>query len=145
MTTNKRKKVVKYRGSKTHGGGAMKKRRGAGHRGGRGAAGSGKRADAKKPSIWKARYFGKFGFISRNPEQHINAINIKEIEIKLPLWIKEGLVSEKDGCFEIDLSVLGYDKLLSTGTATKKLRIKTRYYSPKAEEKIKKAGGDIIS
>ena len=65
MTTNKRKKVVKYRGSHTHGGGAKKKRRGAGHRGGRGMAGSGKRADQKKPTILKLygnSYFGKKGF-----------------------------------------------------------------------------------
>ena len=58
MVVNKLKKKVKYRGSKTHGCGSMKKRRGAGHRGGRGAAGSGKRGDAKKPSIWNEKYFG---------------------------------------------------------------------------------------
>ena len=45
MSVNKTKKVGKYRGSKTHGGGHMKKRRGAGNRGGRGMAGTGKRAD----------------------------------------------------------------------------------------------------
>ena len=48
MVINKSKKKLKYRGSKTHGCGSMKKRRGAGHRGGRGAAGSGKRGDTKK-------------------------------------------------------------------------------------------------
>ena len=65
MVINKSKKKLKYRGSKTHGCGSMKKRRGAGHRGGRGAAGSGKRGDAKKPSIWGGTYFGKHGFHSR--------------------------------------------------------------------------------
>ena len=45
---NKRKKVNKYRGHTTHGGGHRKKRRGAGSRGGRGRAGSGKRAGHKK-------------------------------------------------------------------------------------------------
>ena len=71
MVVNKSKKKLKYRGSKTHGCGSMKKRRGAGHRGGRGAAGSGKRGDAKKPSIWGGRYFGKHGFIN-NPEHNID-------------------------------------------------------------------------
>ena len=47
MTTHKIKKVRKYRGSKTHGGGHMKKRRGSGNRGGFGKAGTGKRADQK--------------------------------------------------------------------------------------------------
>jgi len=67
MTTHKRKKVVKYRGSHTHGGGAKKKRRGAGNRGGRGLAGSGKRAHHKKQLIFKLfgkDYFGKKGFYS---------------------------------------------------------------------------------
>ena len=69
---SKRKKVNKYRGSQTHGGGAKKKRRGAGNRGGRGMAGSGKRADQKKPSILKEygnRYFGKRGFRSKNKKK----------------------------------------------------------------------------
>ena len=53
MTVNRRKKVVKQRGSHTHGWGSKKKHRGAGNRGGRGMAGSGKRADQRKPSILK--------------------------------------------------------------------------------------------
>jgi large subunit ribosomal protein L15 len=51
MTTHRRKKNVKQRGSKTHGWGSMKKHRGAGNRGGRGKAGTGKRGDQKKPTI----------------------------------------------------------------------------------------------
>ena len=63
MTVNKRTKSSRDRGSKTHGCGSMKKRRGAGNRGGRGMAGTGKRADQNKPSIWKnKKYFGKYGF-----------------------------------------------------------------------------------
>ena len=42
MVVYKRKKVTKYRGSVTHGGGSRKKRRGAGSIGGRGNAGTGK-------------------------------------------------------------------------------------------------------
>ena len=64
MTVNKRSKNTRQRGHTTHGWGSMKKHRGKGHQGGAGMAGSGKRADSKKPSIWKdKRYFGKFGFI----------------------------------------------------------------------------------
>jgi len=77
MTTHKNKKVTKYRGSKTHGGGAMKKRRGAGNRGGRGNAGSGKRADSKKPSIWADKYyFGKHGFKKKGIKEKICAVNV---------------------------------------------------------------------
>ncbi len=141
MTVNKKKKKVNYRGSKTHGCGSMKKRRGAGHRGGRGAAGSGKRGDCKKPSIWKGRYFGKLGFKTNNPK--INSINLKEIEIKIPKWLEQGLIKENKEVFQIDLNMFGYDKLLSTGEITKKLNIKVSSFSNKAAEKIKNAGGDI--
>ncbi|MBC8444126.1 uL15 family ribosomal protein [Candidatus Woesearchaeota archaeon] len=142
MTTNRLKKKVKYRGSKTHGCGSMKKRRGAGHRGGRGAAGSGKRGDAKKPSIWKGKYFGKYGFTSRF--KAVKTINLKEIEIKLPIWIKKGLAKENKDVFEIDLNNLSYGKLLGNGTLTKKLKLKINSFSKKAEEKIKKAGGELM-
>ena len=47
MTVNRRRKRVRQRGSKTHGWGAKKKHRGKGNRGGKGMAGSGKRADSK--------------------------------------------------------------------------------------------------
>ena len=141
MVTHKLKKKVKYRGSKTHGCGSMKKRRGAGHRGGRGAAGSGKRGDAKKPSIWGGRYFGKYGFTSQNSK--IKSINFKEIEIKIPQLVKKGLAKETKGVFDIDLTKLGYGKLLSTGKITKKMNIKVKSFSKSAAEKIKKAGGKL--
>ena len=67
MTVNKRKKNSRQRGSQTHGWGAKKKHRSFGNRGGKGMAGSGKRADSKKPSLWKERYFGKIGFKSKKP------------------------------------------------------------------------------
>ena len=62
MPVNKRKKATRFRAKTTHGYGSMKKNRGAGNRGGRGMAGSGKRADQKKPTILKLygnEYFGK--------------------------------------------------------------------------------------
>ena len=65
MPVNKRTKLSRYRGSHTHGCGSKKKRRGAGHKGGKGMAGSGKRADQKKPTILKLYgndYYGRRGF-----------------------------------------------------------------------------------
>ncbi|MCK5107247.1 MAG: uL15 family ribosomal protein [Nanoarchaeota archaeon] len=145
MATTKRTKDSRYRGSKTHGCGSMKKRRGAGHRGGRGAAGSGKRGDAKKPSIWGGKYFGKKGFVSKKTTVDLKSVNIKEIEIKIPSWLKKGLIKQTKDVYEIDLNILGYKKLLGTGKITKKLKIKVESFSKASEEKIKKAGGEIIS
>ena len=139
MVVNKRKKLARYRGSKTHGGGAKKKRRGAGNRGGKGMAGTGKRADTKKPVIWKnKKYFGRNGFYNQNARK-IRAINIGFIDAHID---KFG-IKEKDGTYSFDLKQLGYDKLLGGGRVTRKYEVKAEYVSRKAEEKIKNAGGTV--
>ena len=55
MRTKTRKKSSRMhgKGMGTHGGGARKKRKGSGHRGGKGMSGSGKRADHKKTLVTK--------------------------------------------------------------------------------------------
>ncbi len=145
MTTYKIRKNRKMRGSKTHGWGSMKKHRGAGSRGGRGMAGTGKRGDAKKPSIWKdKKYFGKHGF--KRPKKttiKIKAINLKTIEQNLESLLSKKLIEKKNDSYVIDLKKLGFNKLLSTGKVTKKFNIKCEYASTKAVDKIKKAGGNI--
>src|SRR3989338_7387915 len=98
MTINKRKKNDRQRGSKTHGWGAKKKHRGQGNRGGRGMAGTGKRADSKKPSIWKEDYFGKHGFVSKTPKIKINAVNVNFIEQHIGKFLSDNLV-KKEGDF----------------------------------------------
>jgi len=136
MTTNKRKKVVKYRAHTTHGGGHRKKRRGAGNRGGRGNAGSGKRGKAKKQSCPR---LGKHGFIPRNKKSKINSINLGQLNTLLEnkkLEVKDNLV---------DLSALKYHKLLSAGEFTQKIKIKISQFSKKTAEKVQTAGGEIIS
>ena len=147
MTVTKRKKVNKYRGSKTHGGGSMKKRRGAGHRGGRGMAGSGKRADQKKPTILKLygnTYFGKKGFkIPQKQVRKIRVINIDLLEQRLGYFLAKGLIKKEDDLYLIDLKLLGYDKLLGTGEIKNKYLIKNALISKKAREKIEKTGGKI--
>ena len=144
MVTSKRKKVTKYRGSKTHGGGAKKKRRGAGNRGGRGKAGSGKRADQKKSAILKKygnKYFGKKGFQSRYKKQKI--INLYELENKLEEFIKISLAKkEKDG-YIINLKGSEYGKLLGSGRISNKYFISVNSFSKKAKEKIERLGGKI--
>jgi len=144
MTAMRRKKNTRQRGSHTHGYGSKKKHRGAGNRGGRGMAGTGKRGDAKKPVIWKnKKYFGKHGFKKKNIKTKIRAINITAIEQNLAVWASKKLAEEKNGVFEIDLQKAGYNKVLSTGKATKKMNIKSPYASAGAVEKVKAAGGTI--
>ena len=145
MTANKRKKNVRQRGSKTHGWGAKKKHRGQGHRGGRGMAGTGKRGDSKKPSIWKdLDYFGKHGFISKTQKVKISPINIGFIEQHIDRLLSEQVSSKENGFYFIELEKLGCNKLLGDGRVSAKFRIKTPYASKSAIEKIKQAGGEVI-
>lgn len=143
MTVNKTKKVRKYRGSKTHGGGSMKKRRGAGNRGGRGMAGTGKRAHTKKPSIiemFGSGYLGKHGF--KRPSKtlvKVNAVNLGYIHDNYDTLVAKGII-KKD---VLNLADMKKNKLLASGNFNKKIKIKTQFASKKAVEKVKKAGGSV--
>ena len=145
MVVNKRKKNVRLRGSKTHGGGSKKKRRGSGHKGGAGMAGTGKRADTKKPSIWKnLDYFGKHGFYRHGQKEEINVINVSEIDEKADRLVKANIAVKTADSYDIDLAKLGYNKLLGSGKVTKKLKIKVEYASENAILSVKEAGGEVI-
>jgi len=136
MTINKRKKFSRQRGRHTHGWGSKKKHRGAGNRGGRGMAGSGKRGDAMKTLYWKdKKYFGKHGFKAKGVKKDIKTVNVDYIEEHLDKFMKDGV---------IDLAKLGYNKLLGNGVVRSKLNIKVESASGKAVEKVKKAGGDVV-
>lgn len=143
MTFNKRKKNSRLRGSHTHGWGSKKKHRGSGNRGGSGNASTGKRSDAKKPSIWKEDYFGKRGFRSR--AKKIDAINILMIEQKLKSWLDNGKIEKKGDVYVIDLNKLGYGKLLGTGKVNNKYDIKVDFFSAKAKESIERANGKVMT
>src|SRR3989344_5089819 len=130
MTVNKRKKNTRQRGHKTHGWGAKKKHRGKGHQGGAGMAGSGKRADSKKPSIWKDKnYFGKHGFVSKTPKIKINAVNISYIEQHLEKFVSSGLAKKEHDSYSLKLGKSGFNKLHGDGRISVKLRITTPYAS----------------
>lgn len=133
MPIHKRKKFTRQRGSKTHGWGSTKKHRGAGNRGGRGKAGTGKRADTKKPTIinlFGNNYFGKKGF--KRPQ--------KMIKGKITININQLNNFDKT---DLNLKEMGYNKLLGKGKLIKKLNIIVPEFSKKAKEKIEKIGGTI--
>ena len=127
MPVRFRKKNRGMRGKTTHGWGTKKKHRGSGSQGGHGFAGMHKYkyswVTSKQPD-----YFGKKGFVSLNKK--ISVINVGE-------------VNKMQG-ENIDLSALGYDKLLSRGNISKAFTIKVSSYSARAKDKIEKAGGKII-
>jgi len=134
MTSRRPKKSKKFRAKTTHGWGSKKKHRGAGNRGGRGMAGTGKRADQKKSLILKTygkKYFGKHGF-------------------KRPLKLKNkgktinlNIINEKTSAGDT-FNALKYEKVLGSGSLDKKIKIKANSFSKIALEKIKKSGSEAI-
>ncbi len=139
----KRRKSRKMRGSNTYGHG-IKGRRGKGRKGGKGYAGLGKHHKSfaiKNPEfLW-----GKRGFTSHHPKEMINAINVGELSEQI-----EGLANRKMALFdgegyEIDLGMLGINKLLGRGKVDKKMRVKVKYASKIAVQKIEEAGGEVIN
>ena len=148
MSARKIRKFSRQRGTHTHGWGAKKKHRGAGNRGGWGMAGSGKRADQKKPTILKLygnAYFGRHGF--NRPQkmlEHIRAINLGNLQTKLDFYVEQKLVSKDNDIYIVDLEKLGYNKLLGGGKLNVKLKISAPYFSAQAVTKVKEKGGIIV-
>jgi large subunit ribosomal protein L15 len=129
MVVRFRKKVRKQRGSHTHGYGSKKKHRGGGSRGGRGYGGSHKHKYSRIVA-YERNHFGYKGFHSLKKKG--KTINLDELD---------KMIGNKN---EIDLSKLGYNKLLSRGNISKSIIVKIKKFSKKAKEKIEKAGGKIV-
>jgi large subunit ribosomal protein L15 len=143
MTTNHRKKGSRHRGSWTHSHGEKKKHRGAGSRGGRGNAGSGKRGDAKKPSFWKiANREGGSGF--KNPTtKAVKVITIAQLNQFVAKSVASGKLQANEKGYSIDLGALGFDKLLATGNPAYAFTITVDKATPKAVEKIEGSKGSV--
>jgi len=143
----RKKKVRKLRGSHTHGWGCKKKHRGGGSKGGKGMAGTGKRKNTKW--TWTIKYapdhLGKRGFHRPKAVQYIpKTINLSDIDENLQLFLDMGVAYEEEGKIIVDVTQLGVDKVLGSGKLTRPLTIKAYYVTPKAEEKIKAAGGEVL-
>ncbi len=140
MVVRKTKKVHKYRAHTTHGGGHRKKRRGAGSRGGRGNAGSGKRAGHKK----RQHLTGKQGFRPRRTIETIKSVNVSFFTVvKAEKLVAEGTATKEGNTYTIDLAKLGVQKLLGTGKTSVSLKLTVSQASASAIEKIKSAGGNV--
>jgi len=144
MTINRRSKTSRHRGSWTHSHGEKKKRRGAGSRGGRGNAGSGKRGDAKKPSYWKIKNFsGKHGFT--NPTTRtINCISISQLNTRIVHFVQAGLAVQEGNIYKLNCADINIKKLLGTGKPSYAYEIVVTQVTPGAKKKIEEAGGKVL-
>src|SRR3989338_5590921 len=111
MRTKKRKKASRYAGSQTHGRGAKERTRGSGNQGGKGWAGTGKRADQKKSLVIDLtggnNYFGKSKTLRRGTApKKLKVINLSDLQM---------LARGKD------LDLTGY-KILGSGDLNSKIK-----------------------
>ncbi len=145
MVVRRRKKSRKLRGAtRTHGYGRIGQHRKSGSKGGFGAAGM-----HKHMWTWVVKYaptwFGKHGF-NRPPEivAKINAVNVgvlDEIALKMK---SEGTALIENGKIVVDVTKLGFNKVLGRGKVTQPLKVITPWISEKAKEKVEKAGGEVV-
>jgi large subunit ribosomal protein L15 len=129
---HKERKTRKMRGSRTHGYGRIGQHRDAGSKG--------QRKVGRHKHLWsyvvahEPDYFGKHGFTSpQSLKRQENTINIKQLN---------ALTVENN---QLDLTSLGYTKLLGTGKITKPLTITVAACSKTAQQKIEKAGGQVVT
>ncbi|MCL1970956.1 MAG: 50S ribosomal protein L15 [Candidatus Bathyarchaeota archaeon] len=128
---HKLRKIRKTRGSRTQGYGRIGQHRDAGSKGNR-KVGRHKHLWSKVVA-YEPDYFGNHGFTSpQSINKIVNTLNIQRLTE----------IAETD---TIDLTEMGYTKLLGTGKITKALTVTIPTCSKLAEEKITKAGGKVIT
>jgi large subunit ribosomal protein L15 len=147
MVVRRKKKSRKMRGGTSHGWGFSKRHRGKGNRGGHGHAGVGKRGAHNETKYLSLHIepLGKHG-ISVNPrvvDKHLKVINLREVEESLNSWHTKKLIEKSADAYGVDLTKLGYAKLLSEGQISKKLNIKCKSCSAKAKQKVEAKGGTV--
>ncbi|MFB6253472.1 MAG: uL15m family ribosomal protein [Halobacteriaceae archaeon] len=143
MTNKKRRQ----RGSRTHGGGSGKNRRGGGNRGGRGDAGRDKHEFHNHDPL------GKYGF--KRPEKaksNIKEIDIREIDENIVIYAAEGDAEETEFGYRVDVRDIVEDghevdgvKVLGGGQVRHQLEVVADDFSENAKEKIQAEGGETIT
>jgi large subunit ribosomal protein L15 len=127
---HKLRKIRKFRGTRTQGYGRIGQHRDSGSKG--------NRRVGRHKHLWSKivttnpDYFGKHGFTSPQSKGRIEStINLHRLD-----QLAKGT--------EIDLTELGYTKLLGTGKITKPLTIHVPAASKSAQQKVEEAGGKLI-
>jgi large subunit ribosomal protein L15 len=136
---HKLRRIRKTRGSRTQGYGRVGQHRKTGSKGYRKAG--------RHKHLWSyvTTYapdaFGKHGFTSpqslKRKENVVNLSKLAELSTKFSI--------SQEGKSTIDLTSLGYSKLLGTGRITKAIIVKVPACSKSAAEKIQKAGGQVLT
>ena len=142
MTDKKRRQ----RGTRTHGGGTQKNRRGAGNRGGRGEAGR------RKHEIHGKAPLGKTGF-TRPPElrEDVREVDLQTLDEEAPFLVAQGRAEETEFGYRIDARDVAEDghdadvvKVLGSGQVRHQLEVVADDFTEAAAERIEAEGGDAV-
>ncbi|GAA0278045.1 MULTISPECIES: uL15m family ribosomal protein [Halobacterium] len=142
MTSKKRRQ----RGSRTHGGGTHKNRRGAGNRGGRGRAGR------KKHEQHNYEDVGKSGF--KRPEKtdrDVREVSVQKLDEDIALLAADEVAEETEFGYRVDARDVAEDgweadvvKVLGGGQVHEQLEVTADAFSAGAVELIESEGGDAV-
>jgi len=128
---HKLRKIRKFRGTRTVGYGRIGQHRDSGSKGNR-KVGRHKHLWSKIVTT-EPNYFGKHGFTSPQSKHRVeNTINLHKLD-------------QMAKTSEINLTELGYTKLLGTGKITRALTIQVPSASKTAAQKVQEAGGKVIT
>jgi large subunit ribosomal protein L15 len=127
---HKLRKIRKFRGSRTQGYGRIGQHRDSGSKG--------NRKVGRHKHLWskivtsQPDYFGKHGFTSPQSKNRVEStINLYKLD-------------QLTAGAEINLTELGYTKLLGAGTINRALTVQVKEASKSAVQKVQKAGGKLI-
>ncbi len=142
MTSKKRRQ----RGSRTHGGGSGKNRRGAGHRGGRGRAGR------DKHEFHNYEPLGKEGFTRpEKVQEDVRTVNVSALDEDVAVLAAEGVAEEAGDGYRLDARDVvedGHDadvvKVLGAGQVRGELTVVADAFSADAAAKLAEAGGEAV-
>ncbi|AUX08323.1 50S ribosomal protein L15 [Halalkaliarchaeum desulfuricum] len=139
-------KKKRQRGSRTHGGGSQKNRRGAGNRGGRGAAGR------DKHEFHNYEPLGKHGFTRPDDvTDDVVEVRVRKLDEDATLFAADG-VADRDGDAYVidarDVAEDGYDadvvKVLGGGQVRNELHVTADAFTAGAVELLEEGGGEAI-
>ena len=140
MVVRRERKVRRQRGSRLYGWGTVGQHRKSGMRGGFGAAGYHKHKWSLVTTYDKD-HFGKDGFVRPAAVmREVSAINVGALS---SLIQGKALGQDEKGRTVMDLSSLGYDKLLGGGKIDFPISIKATSVTEVAKKKILEAGGEV--
>ena len=139
-------KTRRQRGSRTHGGGSQKNRRGAGNRGGRGRAGR------DKHEFHDYEPLGKSGFDRpQKVQQEVETVNVRELDEDAVLLAADGVAEDTGDGYRVDARDVvddGHDvdvvKVLGGGRVHESLEVVADDFSEDAAAALEDAGGEAV-